>query len=234
MAVEKLGTVQMKSDGGPGVRVNVFVDDARLRLVSGNELIGEWDLDEVPVRVLNDGFSIKAEGGEFILRTNDDVAIAEQLGIATSTPRMARKVAASHPPEDRLIGSEEPESGSSNLPAIGYALAGALILAGGFFLNVDSSATSSPLITGDRSWIGFVVGGALMVGVAYLIATDSILARIGAIVVLLGVIILFGFAAGGAAIDADDLLAYGFIAGGIVVGVAVIFGGGLLGGDDSG
>lgn len=234
MAVETPGTVQMKSDSGPGVRVDVFVDDVRIRLVSGNELIGEWELSELGVQVLNDGFAIRAEGEEFVLQTEDDVAVAEELGVVTSTPRMARKVAASHTPEDRLIESQEPQSAQSNLPAIGFALAGVLILAGGFLLNVDSTATPSQLDGSGKYWPVFVVGGALMVGVGYLLSTGSKMARVVAMVILLGVIVLFGFAASATVLDAEHLLAYGFIAGGIVVGVAVVFSSGSRGGDDTG
>ncbi len=232
MAVETPGTVQMKSDSGPGVRVDVFIDDGRIRLVSGNELIGEWELAAVGVHVLDDGFSIRADGEEFLLRTEDDAAIAEELGVATSTPRMARKVAASHNPADPPTEPEATDATESNLPAIGYALAGALILAGGVFLNVGSGASSSPL-DGDY-WIAFIAGGVLMVGVAYLIATGSEIARVASMLVLLGLIVVFGFAARDAILDADDLLAYGFIAGGIVVGVAAVFSTGLRGDDDTG
>lgn len=234
MAVETLGTVQMKSDGGPGVRVEVLVDDVRIRLVSGNELIGEWEREGVGVRVLNDGFLIRAEGEEFILRTEDDGAVAEELGVVASTPRMARKVAASHPPEDRLAEMEEVDTTKSNLPAIAYALAGVLVLAGGVFLNTESSVTISSLADGRRFWLAFVVGGALMVGVGYLLAIDLRGARAAAVVVLLGVIVMFGLSAQQAVVDANHLLAYGFIAGGIVVGVAVVFSGSLRGDDDSG
>ena len=234
MAVETLGTVRIKSDSGPGVRVDVFVDDVRIRLVSGNELIGEWELAAVGVHVLDNGFSIRADGEEFLLRTEDDVAIAEQLGVATSTPRMARKVAASHNPADQPTEPEETDDAESNLPAIGYALAGALILAGGFFLNLGSSASSSPLDSDGDYWIAFIAGGVLMVGVAYLIATGSEIARVASMLVLVGLIVVFGFAARDALLDADDLLAYGFIAGGIVVGVAAVFSTGLRGGDNTG
>ena len=234
MAVETLGTVQMKSDGGPGVRVDVFVDDDRIRLVSGNELIGEWELEGLGVHILNDGFSIRVEGEEFVLRTEDDGAIAEVLGIVTSTPRMARKVAAAHPPEDRLVEREETDPAESNLPAIGFALAGALILAGGAFLNVGSSETPSQLDGGAEFWFAFVIGGALMVAVAYLIATGSRIASVASMLLLLSMIVLFGFAASRTVLAANDLLAYGFIAGGIVVGVAVVFSSSFRGGDDTG
>jgi hypothetical protein len=107
LAVETHGTVQIKGDNGVGVGVEVFVDQYRIRLVSGNELVGEWEKDRIGVKALNDGFAIKVEGEEFVLKTDSDVAVAEELGLMASTPRMARKVAASHPPEERVAEVEE-------------------------------------------------------------------------------------------------------------------------------
>ena len=237
MALETRGTVQMKGDVGPGVGVTVLLDESRLRLVSGGELIGEWELSELGVHALNDGFAVRAEGEEFVLKTEDDPALAEELGLQASTPRMARKVAASHPPEEREPEEEaaEPES---NVPAIVFALAGVLVLAGGFLINAESSpqanlASSETGETGGgQFWLAFVLGGALMAGVAYILALGSRIARVLALVVLLAVVVFFALAAREAVLDANHLLAYGFIAGGIVVGVAVIFSGSLRGEDD--
>jgi hypothetical protein len=232
--------VQIKGDTANPVGVSVLVDQSRIRLVSGNELIGEWDLGSIGIQALNDGFALRAEGEDFVLRTENDAAVAESLGLAASTPRMARKVAASHPPEQRREPEPEPEPTSSVLPGIVFALGGVLVLAGGLFLNaapepVAQLANGAQEISGgSQFWVAFVVGGALMGVVAFILAMGSRIARVIAILVLSGVIVFFVFAAREASLDANDLMAYGFIAGGIVVGVAVVFGGSLRGGDDSG
>ena len=227
----------MKGDVGSGVGVSVLLDQSRLRLVSGSELIGEWELSQLGVHALNDGFAIRAEGEEFVLRTEHDAALAEEFGLQASTPRMARKVAASHPPEERP--PEEPVvEPESNVPAIVFALAGVLVLAGGFLINAESTTQTnlaSPdgeVSGGGQFWLAFVLGGALMAGVAYILALGSRIARILALVVLLVVVVFFALAAREAVLDANHLLAYGFIAGGIVVGVAVIFSGSLRGEED--
>ena len=48
-----------------------------------------------------------------------------------------------------------------------------------------------------------------------------------AVLILVGVIALFGLAINGGVSDPVHLAAYGCIAGGLVLGVAVLFGGGL-------
>lgn len=231
MGVETQGIVRMRGDSGQGVRVKVFIDDTRMRLVSGNELIGEWDSESMGIASLNEGFAIRAEGEEFILKTDDDVAIAEALGMATASPRMARKVAASHPPEERPE-VVEPEAPKSQVLPILFALGGALVLAGGVVLksNPTAGAASEPVpIIGDAGqfWVAFVIGGVLMAAVAYILALGTRGSRAAAVVVLVALVAVFLAAARSIALDFNELLAYGFIAGGIVVGVAVIFSGSL-------
>jgi hypothetical protein len=181
---------------------------------------------------LNDGFAIRAEGEEFVLKTDDDAGIAEEIGIAAASPRLARKVAASHPPEVREPEPEpEPEPPSSALGAIVFALGGVLVLAGGFFLR-ESPTLSAADRTASQGfgsagsfWFAFVIGGLLMAAVAVALAGKLRWARAAAVLVLIVVVVTFALAAQGASADADYLFAYGFIAAGIVVGVAVLFSG---------
>lgn len=233
MAVELEGNVRMRGDTGPGVGVRIVAEDRRIRLVSGNELVGDWTLPEIGITALQDGFNIKAEGEEFILHTEDDVALADEIGVAAASPRLARRLAARHNPEEPPA-SEEPQAISSNLAAIGFALAGALVVAGGTFLSNlgDSGSGAAPLTSelgGDdfEFWLAFVIGGILMIGVAYVMSIGARIARLVATIVLIGVIVAFGFAVSNAEADATQLTAYGFIAGGLVVGVAVLFSGSL-------
>jgi hypothetical protein len=232
MAVETRGTVQMRGETGPGVVVEVHADGTTLRLVSGPESIGEWDVSAIGIQSLNDGFAIRAEGEEFVLKTEDDAGIAEEIGIAAASPRLARKVAASHPPEERAPEPEpEPESPSSALGAIVFALGGVLVLAGGFFLRESPTLSaaertaSEGLRSGGRFWFAFVVGGLLMAAVAVALASRMRWGRSAAVLVLIVVVVTFALAAQSASADADYLFAYGFIAAGIVVGVGVLFSG---------
>lgn len=230
MAVEMDGNVRMRGDTGPGVRVRVVADYGRLRLVSGNELVGDWLVADIGMSVLQEGFNIKAEGEEFILRTDDDVALAEEIGVAAASPRLARRLAARHNPEEPQEPVEPPQI-SSNLAAVGFAVAGALVVLGGVFLDLAvgdaSSGVSTDPGTSIVSGIWFVVGGALIIAVAFVMSMGARLARAIAGVVLVGMIVVFGIAVSDATTGTTQLTAYGFIAGGLVVGVAVLSSGSM-------
>ncbi len=220
----------MRGETGPGLIVDVRADGPHLQLEAGEERIGDWDVDSIGIQSLNNGFAIRAEGEELILRTEDDAGIANEIGIATASPRLARKVAASQPPEERAP-VEKAESSRSAVGAIVFALGGVLVLAGGIFLRDDPTLDASQttidagLGAGGRFWFGFVIGGILMAAVAVMMALRLRVARAAAVITLILLIAMFGLAAQDASPGSDFLLAYGFVAGGIVAGVAVLFSG---------
>lgn len=230
MAVELDGNVRMRGDTGPGVGVTVVADGGRLRLVSGNELVGDWMVSDIGIAALQEGFNIKAEGEDFVLRTADDAAFAEELGIVALSPRLARRVAARHNPE--IEDLPEPLQIPSNLAAIGFAVAGALVVLGGTFLSItDRSAVAfrgGEEAGGLAFWLAFVIGGISMIAVAYVMSIGARGARVIAAVALVAVIIVFGFAVAGSEPGVTEITAYGFISGGLVVGVAVLVSGSLL------
>jgi hypothetical protein len=228
LPVETRGTVQMRGASGRGAPVMARAEGQRLVLTAGDEVIGDWEIGRIGIQVLNDGFAIKTGGEEMILRTDDDAALAEELGIVAMSPRLARKVAASHPPAER-VEPPQPEPVKSDLGAIVFALAGVLVLVGGFFLRQDPnlSAVGQGVGAGfgpdGRFWAAFVLVGAFMAAIGWFMTLDAKWPRVAAVVSVLAVVVVFGLAAGKAAAESDQLLSYGFIAGGIVAGVAVIF-----------
>ncbi len=230
MAVVTNGTVHMRGESGPGVPVEVRARGKRLRLVSGAEAVGDWDVTSIGIQPLNDGFAIRAEGEEFILKTEDDSGIAHEIGIAAALPAMENRSRDNPPPSDPGPQADRP---NPLLAAIVFAFGGVLVLSGGFFLREDptlsaaSRTTTEGLQLGGRFWFAFVLGGLLMVGVGFALASGVRWARFTAVISLVGLVLLFGVVAQNAAQEADFLLAYGFIAGGIVVGVAVLFAGSL-------
>lgn len=234
MAVETDGTVRMRGDTGPGVSVIVLADEGRLRLLSGNELVGDWSIDDIGISALPDGFAIRAEGEEFILKATEDASLALELGVVAAAPRMARKVTALTNPEEPELSPEPAREPRSNVVAIAFALGGVLVVLGGTFLRL-APTTGAASLTADENivnsgaefWLAFVVGGALMVAVAYIMSIGTRWAGIVSLLVLAGVIALFGFAISRGSNDASHLTAYGFIVGGLVVGVAVLFSDGL-------
>lgn len=229
MVVELDGNVRMRGDTGPGVGVKVFAGEGRLRLLSGDEVVGDWLVDGIGINVLQEGFNIKAEGEEFILRTNDDVALAEELHVTAVSPRLARRLAARHNPEYEELPPEPPRI-SSNLAAVGYAVAGALVVLGGSLLSAAGGTATTLEGAGSSDfdfWIAFVAGGILMIAAAYVMSVGTRLARLIATIVLGAVIVTFGFAVNQTVAGTTRLTAYGFIAGGLVVGVAVLVSGSL-------
>lgn len=215
----------MRGDTGPGVRVQVLADDQRLRIVSGNELVGDWKIDQIGIHALHEGFTVRAEGEEFVLVTDDDVALADAIHVSAASPRLARRLAARHNPE----APPEPEEATpprSNLGAIGFALAGALVLLGGSLLNIEFGGVSASA-EGSEFWLAFVIGGVLMVGVAWVMSIGARPARLIAAMLLAVMIVMFGILVSSVEASTTELTAYGFIAGGLVVGVAVLFSGSI-------
>jgi hypothetical protein len=221
----------MRGETTPGVEVEVLADGVRISLLHNDELIGDWDVEDIGIQSLNDGFAIRAEGEEFVLRTDDDVAVAREMGLVAASPRLARKLAAAQNPDRPMPADPEPVRVSSNLSVLGFALASMMTIVGGFLLRADTSLTSvqTTIMAGLGSdgnfWSAFVIGGILMLAVALVMARNMPWARTAAIVVVAGLVILFGLAAQAATPDADHLLAYGFIAGGLVVAIAIVFAG---------
>lgn len=236
MAFETNGTVRLRDESGPGVAVRIAVDDERLELTAGDESVGDWSIHEIGVHALNEGFVIRAEGEELVLISADDAGLAEEMGLVAATPRLARRVAARHnPPEPPPAPqSDEPISVPSHVGAIAFALGGVLVLLGAALLR--SAGDGSSLSRGTTEvveglgidfWVAFLVGGLLIVALAYVLSIGARWARIGAILLVAILVVLFGVAVGDTATDSGHLTAYGFIAGGLVVGVAVLFSGSL-------
>jgi hypothetical protein len=225
MAVETTGVVQLKGEDGPAIPVRVFADSGRLRLESANGVVGDWSIHEIGLNVLAEGFTIRAEGEELFLKADDDVGVAEELGVAAASPRMARKLAARHNPDRPLPEEPEEVAPSSNMPAIGLAIAGALVILGGVL--IDSTSGSEPTLSlGPLPfWMAFLVGGLVMVGLAYLMSAGREWARTVALLVTSLVVLCFALMVTRGVPDSVTLIAYGFVAGGMVVGIAVLVAG---------
>jgi hypothetical protein len=231
MAVESNGTILFKGESGPGHPVRVCVEPGRIRIEAGGQVIGDWSIHDIGLVVGDVGFSIRAEGEDFLLRAEDDVAIAEELGVAAASPRMARRVAARHNPDRPLPQDQErPGEPESKLAAIGLALSGALVIAGATLLDTISVEPGSfdpgaAALGGMRFWVAFLVCGIALVFFAFLMSIEATWARVLAMVTIASEVLLFGLLVNRGTPDPAALIAYGFVAGGVVVGVAVIFSG---------
>lgn len=238
MAVETSGIVRMRGEDGRGTSVRVIAGEGRLSLLAQNRLVGDWAVGDLGISVLHDEFVIRAEGEVMILRADHDAELADELGVMAASPRMARKIAALHNPEEPdpepiVDAVAEP---NRNALAIVFALGGVLVLLGGFVLRIapDSAASLAAASSieqqgrgGSEFWFAFVIGGGMLVALAYVMSIGIRGVRVGSLVLLSAVIVLFGWVVSSAATNASYLTAYGFIAGGLVVAVTVLFGGGL-------
>jgi len=235
LAVETRGIVLMRGERGQGIAVEVLADDARLSLISGSALIGEWEVGSFGIKALQEGFSIWAEGEELVLKTENDVGLAREMGLQTASPRMARRVAASRRPKDLPWPDPVPETPRSYVAAIAIALGGMLVLFGSLLLRTDPALADRSVEAGlgvaGNFWSAFGAGGLLMVVAALAVAVRARVARGLAVLSVVALVIVFGNAAQHSTPESDLLIAYGFIAGGVVIGVAVLFGG-LLGEHD--
>lgn len=223
----------MDGDPGPGTHVRVRFSGDRLSIISGQQVLGEWATDEIGIHALNEGFSIRAEGEEFLLRTEDDAALADEMALKTASPRLARHVAARHRPE----APEEPPTPRGTRTRVGpvaLALSGALLIVGATFLRttgVDAGTGRGRAEVieglGIEFWLAFTIVGISVVAVAYALAIDVPWARAGAVILVVVTVVLFGLIVSDTPSDARHLTAYGFLGGGLAVGVAVIFSGNL-------
>ena len=114
--------------------------------------------------------------------------------------------------------------------AIALAVVGVFVVLGGTFLRVAPDSVRARNEGADM-WPAFVVGGLLMVAIAYVMTLPFRWARAAALLTLAGVIALFGLAINGGVSDAGHLTAYGFIASGLVLGAAMLFSGALQAAD---
>jgi hypothetical protein len=229
LAVETRGIVLMRGGRAPGIEVEVLVDRSRLSLVSGSGLIGEWEVGSFGIKSLHEGFAIWAEGEEFVLKTENDVGLAREMGLQTASPRMARRVAASRRKRDLPWPDPIPEAPRSYLSAIALAVGGVLVIAGSLLLRGDPALADRSVESGLRAagnfWSSFAGAGLLVLVSAILLAIRARGARALAIVSVVALVFVFGNAAQRSAPGPDLLIAYGFIAGGTVIGLAVLFGG---------
>jgi hypothetical protein len=226
MAVELAGTVRMRDDSDE-THVRVEVEGETLRLKTGDSVLGEWPANAIGVQSLNEGFVLRAEGEEFLLITEDDVAFAEAMDLKAVSPRLAKQVAARHRPEESPL-PPEPEAEPSRVGPIAFALSGALIVVGATVLGSGDASVArgqAEVAGGLEFWMAFTIGGVLMIATAYVLAVGARWGRLAAILSLLVVTVIFGLAVSDTPTDATHLTAYGFLAGGLVIGVAVLFGG---------
>lgn len=94
MRTQFTGSVKMAGESADAINVRVHLDDEKIVVSSSDgATIGEWPLGAVGIASRQDGFHLRIEGEEMVLRTEDDARFALELGLATPNNRLARQMA---------------------------------------------------------------------------------------------------------------------------------------------
>lgn len=72
------------------VGVEVDISDERMTLRVGNRPIADWPLDEVVVEAQTDGFHVKSDDEEIILKPVDPKLFASELGVSVDDESVRR------------------------------------------------------------------------------------------------------------------------------------------------
>jgi hypothetical protein len=126
VSTELSGTVRVIGDSDAAAKVVVSLDEEELVLSAADGEIGRWQLSSVGINARPDGFHLKVEGEELVLRTSDDARFALAVGLQTAgSPRLVRAMAAARDVESapEPVEEEVPETGGPRL--IGWAIIGA-------------------------------------------------------------------------------------------------------------
>ena len=87
------GSLRTVNPGGAALEVLVDLTAERMILHTNSKVLGDWALDELLIRGEDDGFHVRLEGEEVIIRTNDDPGLALELGLRSASPRLRRQMA---------------------------------------------------------------------------------------------------------------------------------------------
>ena len=85
---------RLRMDGDTGAPLGVEVDltEARMSVKTGDVEVADWDLDEIRVTALEDGFHIRAEGEMVVLDVTNDAEFAVELGLTSAHPDLRKRM----------------------------------------------------------------------------------------------------------------------------------------------
>lgn len=86
--------LRLDGDSGPPLDVELDLNTERLRVTADNVDVAEWQLDQIRITALEDGFHVLAEGHEVILNVSQDGRFAVELGLRSAHPTLRRRMAA--------------------------------------------------------------------------------------------------------------------------------------------
>ena len=84
----------MQGDDDSPLDVVIDLENERMLIRTKSMVLGEWSLNDVGVHSENDGFHLRIEGEQVILRTEDDAGFATEIGLRSASPRLRRLMGA--------------------------------------------------------------------------------------------------------------------------------------------
>ena len=84
----------MLTIGEDAITVDIGVTDDTLTIDGAAGNIGRWPREHLRIDARDDGFHLRVEGEEVILRLTEDAEFAVAMGIRSASPLLRRKIAA--------------------------------------------------------------------------------------------------------------------------------------------
>ena len=83
-----------------GVEVDVFRE--RMTVMAGDQIVGDWALEDLDIESKADGFHVAVDGEQIILDVTDSIRFAAEVGITGRPPLRLVEVSASNLPRNSL------------------------------------------------------------------------------------------------------------------------------------
>lgn len=86
------GQLRVSGEAEAPIGVEVDLTDDHLMLKSGDIEIADWQVGEIRVSALEDGFHIRAEGEDVVLEVIEDARFAVELGLRNAHPALRKRM----------------------------------------------------------------------------------------------------------------------------------------------
>lgn len=84
----------------PAMGVEIDLNEEKMRIRAGDVEVADWNLDEIRISALVDGFHVRAEGEEILLDVIEDGRFAVELGLRSAHPHLRQRMSAILRPQD--------------------------------------------------------------------------------------------------------------------------------------
>ena len=83
-----------------GVEVDIFRE--RMTVMAGDQIVGDWALEELDIESKSDGFHVAVDGEQIILNVADSIRFAAELGMTGRPPLRLVEISAPNLPRNGL------------------------------------------------------------------------------------------------------------------------------------